>query len=287
MLSRKLLSSIFVAVSCFSLVVLILTLASFGNPLFAQNPDQLQVGPPPIHRAEPPSPGASAEDLEKRGDELRAEKNYLDASDYYQAVIRKSGGSATLFNKIGICQLQMRRYGDARKTLERAVKRDPKYADALNNLGVVYYELGIEHHSSRDFGRAIKMYDRAIDISDDAASYYNNRGAAYFAKKDYEKGAHDYATALQYDPDIFERTSRGGVQAMLPSPEDRARYEYVVARIYAKAGENERSLHYLRKAMEDGYKDIANVYKDNEFSSLRKDPRFTELMATKPTSIPE
>jgi tetratricopeptide (TPR) repeat protein len=286
MLSRKLFGSVLVLFSSFFLVV-VLALTSFGNPLFAQNPDQLQVGPPPIHRAEPPAPGASAEELEKRGDELRANKSYLDAVDYYEVVIRKAGGSANLLNKIGICQLQMRRYNEAKKTLERAVKKDPAAADALNNLGVVYYELGVEHHSSRDFGRAIKMYDRAIAVNDDASSYYNNRGAAHFARKDYEKGARDYGMALQLDPDIFERTSRGGVQAMLPSPEDRARYEYVVAKIYAKAGENERSLHFLRKAMEDGYKDIANVYKDNEFSALRKDPRFTELMAAKPPSVPE
>ena len=285
MLSRMRFGSFFALAGFFA--VLAFTLIFLSCPVLGQNPDQLQVGPPPIHRAEPPAPGASPEELEKRGDQLRTDKNYLDAADYYEAVLRKTGGNAVLLNKIGICQLQMRRYREARKTLDRAIKKDPNDADALNNLGVVYYELGIEHHSSRDFGRAIKMYDRAIAINGDAASYYNNRGAAYFAKKDYEKGARDYSMALQLDPDIFERTSRGGVQAMLPSPDDRARYEYVVAKIYAKAGENERSLHYLRKAIEDGYKDIANVYKDNEFSTLRKDPRFAELMATKPPGIPE
>jgi hypothetical protein len=39
--------------------------------------------------------------------------------------------------------------------------------------------------------------------------------------------------------------------------------------------------------MEEGYKDINNVYKDNEFSTLRNDPRFAELMAAKTTSIPD
>jgi rubrerythrin len=71
----------------------------------------------------------------------------------------------------------------------------------------------------------------------------------------------------------------------VPSPQDRARYDYVLAKLYARSGSSDRSLHYLRKAMEDGYKDIKNVYRDQEFSELRKDPRFAELMASKPVAI--
>jgi hypothetical protein len=50
-------------------------------------------------------------------------------------------------------------------------------------------------------------------------------------------------------------------------------------------GLSERSLEYLKKAMEEGYKDFKNVYKDVEFTSLRKDPRFTELVSTKVQAI--
>ena len=57
--------------------------------------------------------------------------------------------------------------------------------------------------------------------------------------------------------------------------------------MYAKSGNFDRALQYLRKAMEDGYKEIDDVYKDQEFASLRKDPRFTELMTSKPMAIPQ
>jgi tetratricopeptide (TPR) repeat protein len=254
-------------------------------PSQAQSPEQLEVGPPPVHRAEPPAPGATPEELEKRGDELRGDKNFLDAVDYYQAALKTTPNNPGLLNKIGICQILMRHLRESKKTLEHAIKVDHRYADAYNNLGVVYYETGIVYHSSSDFTKSIKLYNKAITLSADYASYYNNRAAAYFAVKRYEQASLDYAAALKLDPDIFERTSRAGVQAMLPSPEDRARYEYVVAKLYAKMGVSDRSLHYLRKAMEDGYKDIKNVYKDNEFSTLRKDPRFAELMAAKTLAI--
>src|SRR5271166_6805893 len=79
-------------------------------PSQAQNTEQLEVGPPPLHRAEPPAPGASAEELERRGDELRTVKDYLDAIDYYQAALKRAPASTAVYNKIGICQLMMLRY---------------------------------------------------------------------------------------------------------------------------------------------------------------------------------
>jgi tetratricopeptide (TPR) repeat protein len=249
-------------------------------PLQAQNSEQLEVGPPPLHRADPPAPGATPEQLETRGDELRTEKNFLDAVDFYQAALKAAPGNASVFNKIGICQLMTQRYREARKSFEHAIRADRKHADAYNNLGVVYY-------AQRNYSGAIKHYEKAIALKDDAASYYNNLGAAYFGKKQFEKAIQNYSKAVELDPDVFERSSHAGVQAQIPSPGDRAHYDYVLAKLYARTGVPERSLHYLKKAMEEGYKDIKNVYKDNEFSTLRKDPRFAELMSAKTTAIPD
>lgn len=249
-------------------------------PAFSQNSELVQVGPPPMRRAEPPAPGASAETLEARGDELRSEKNYLDAIDYYAAVLKKAGDNSTVLNKMGICDLMLQRYKEARRSFERAIKVDRNHADAYNNLGVVYYSL-------HDYGRAIRRYEKAVEMNPGAASYYSNLGAAYFSRRQFDKAAASYAKALELDPDVFERIARAGVTAQLPSPEDRARYDYVLAKLYAKMGIPDRSLRYLRKAMEEGYKDIGNVYKDSEFAQLRKDPRFTELMNAKPTAITE
>jgi hypothetical protein len=72
------------ATSVFALFLLIL----FTLSAFSQNTEIVQIGPPPIRRAEPPAPSASAAELESRGDQLRAEKNFLDAIDYYEAAPR-------------------------------------------------------------------------------------------------------------------------------------------------------------------------------------------------------
>ncbi len=263
-----------------SLILVSLLLGELAS-LHAQNAEQVAVSPPQIRRAEPPSSSSSAKELERTGDTLQADKNYLDALDYYQAALAKHPHNAVLLNKIGIADLQLHHYMEARKNFERSIHADKTYANAYANLGVVYYE-------QRNYPRSIRYYDKAIQLDKDEAVFYNNRAASLFVRKEFDKASADYAKAFALDPDIFERSERGGgVQARLPSPQDRARYDYVLAKLYAKNGMSERSLHYLRKAMEDGYRDIKNVYKDQEFTELRKDPRFTELMASKPLSIPE
>ena len=73
--------------------------------------------------------------------------------------------------------------------------------------------------------------------------------------------------------------------AEIPSPEDRAAFNFMVARMYAQAGDLDHSLEYLRKAMEEGYKNINQVYTQSEFASLRTDKRFNDLMAQKPQAI--
>ncbi len=259
---------------------LLATVIGVSPALVGQGREQVQITPPPVHAAEIPSPNSSAEELEKRGDELRAEKAYLDALEFYRAALRKEGNSATVYNKMGIAELLLQRFKEAGKSFEKATKLKKDYADAYNNLGVIRYE-------QKKYGNAIKQYEKAIKIEATSGSYFSNLGAAYFAKKEFEKANDAYAKALELDPDIFDRVSRTGVSAQLSSPEDRAHFDYVLAKLYAKSGNADRSLLCLKRAMEEGYKGIDSVYKDAEFASLRKDPRFAELMAARPPAIPE
>lgn len=73
----------------------------------------------------------------------------------------------------------------------------------------------------------------------------------------------------------------GGVAAHLASPEDRAHYAYVLAKLYAKSGDLDRALLQLKSAKENGYERLKDVYTDAEFATLRNDPWFTEIMGIK------
>jgi tetratricopeptide (TPR) repeat protein len=245
-------------------------------------PEPLQTAAAPRHY-EPPPPNATVEELDRRGNELREEKAYRDAIDYYQAALRKTSErpvQASLYNKIGIADLQILQYGEARKNFDRALKKQKTFADARNNLGVAYF-------LENQYSRAIAEYRKAIKLNETEASFYNNLGTAYFASKSIDRAMAAYRRSIELDPDIFHHKSRVGVAAQLSNPDDRALFAYMLARTYAQAGDNDQSLEYLRKAMEDGYPGIKNVYKDEQFSALRKDPRFTALMAAKPKAISE
>lgn len=247
---------------------------------FAAQSDQVQVGLPQVRVAEPPSAASTAEALEARGDELRAGKFYLDAVDYYRAALKKDPSNARLINKVGISFLQMHRFDEARKEFQSSIKKDKTYANAYNNLGVIYYH-------DKKYNKAIDQYQKAIKLNTSSASFYSNLGTAYFAKKKFEDAMNSYSQAMQLDPDVFDNVSRNGVAGYISSPEDRARWDYVLAKLWAKAGNTDKSLESLRRAMEDGYKGINEVYKEPDFATLRKDPRFTQLMASRPPGIPE
>jgi tetratricopeptide (TPR) repeat protein len=264
----------------------------------AESANQIQIGPPQAQRGDGPSPSDSAEELERKGDQLRGEKAFLDALDYLRAASAKNPKSASLLNKIGIVQLQLVRYNEARKSFEAAIRLNHSFADAHNNLGVTYYlhesakkaaemRSGAPRDPSKtgDFGRAIKEYRKAIQIQEDSASFHSNLGAAYFARKDFAKASASFTRALELDPDVFEHTSRIGVAAQASTQGDRAEYFYLLAKMYAKKGATDRAISYLRRAMEEGYKDINNVFKDEEFAAVRKDPAFTALMKNKPVAI--
>ncbi len=263
--------------ACLVLLVVIPFTAALAQ---VSHPEQVQISPPLIRAIDPPAPDATAADLEQQGDALHSEKLYLDALDYYRAALVKIPNSAPVLNKMCRTELLMNRWKEARKSCERAIKANHEFAEAYGNLAVAYY-------GDKKYGSAIKQCNKAIAIDNTSAAFFNNLGAAYFAEKRFEPAVAAYQHALQLDPDVFARSSRGGIEAQLSGPDDRARFDYTVAKLYAKMGFSDQSLEYLKKAMEAGYKDLKNVYKDEEFAELRKNPRFTELMASKTPGIPD
>jgi tetratricopeptide (TPR) repeat protein len=216
------------------------------------------------------SPPAADLTPEMRGDIMMARKMYREALDYYKPGAEKS---PVLANKTGIAYHQLLDLNSARKYYERAVKLNPRYAEAINNLGTVFY-------ARKSYRRAIEQYKKALRFTPDSASIWSNLGTAYFARKNFEEMSKCYQQALTLDSDVFEHHNTQGTLLQDQSVEERAKYHYFVAKTYAKAGTKDRALLYIRKALEEGFKEREKFLKEPEFATLQDDPEFKLLMAT-------
>jgi len=125
-------------------------------------------------------------------------------------------------------------------------------------------------------------YNRALKIAPSepkSASIYMNLGTAQFARKQYDRATVSYQTAMKLDPDVFEHHGNFGVILEERSVEERAKYHFYLAKLYAKGGRNELALQYLRKSLEEGFKEKKKLSEDSDFAALRELPEFKELLA--------
>lgn len=210
-------------------------------------------------------------ELEKAGDACRAQKDYAQAIQYFREAVRKDKKNAGLYNKLGLAELKNADFQGARVDFEKASKVNKKYADALNNLGAVYFV-------QNNFGQAAKYFKKAVALEETRPVFHVNLGAAWYSQKKLDRAINEYTRALQLDPLALESNSRAGITAQVQSPEERAQFYYMLAKIQAKRGDMQQCLACLRKAKENGYRNLANVYKDEEFSLLRNDARLGEIV---------
>src|SRR3954470_6382035 len=78
---------------------------------------------PPVTAPAIPDRSASATQLEVQGDQLRAQKRFLDSIDFYDAAIAKQP-TALLWNKKGMSYLLLQHPDKAAKCFDKAIKLD-------------------------------------------------------------------------------------------------------------------------------------------------------------------
>jgi tetratricopeptide (TPR) repeat protein len=237
---------------------------------FAQD---TQPAPDSLPSAKPSSQAATPQlTPEDRGDVYMARKMFREAVESYEQAPQNS---AVVWNKMGIAYHQMLELDAAMKRYRRAIKLDAKYAEAVNNLGTIYY-------AEKKYSRAGGCYRRALKLSPGSASIYSNLGTAYFAVKKYKEAWEAYNTAIQLDPEVFEHHNTYGVLLQERTVDERARFHYYLAKLYAKQGQPDRALQYIRKALEEGFTDRKKFMQDPEFAAMRDLPAFKELLTLEP-----
>lgn len=220
-----------------------------------------------------PKPG-NLEDLSKtaelKGDLARVRKDYVAAIDYYRTALRTDKTNATLYNKLGVAELKLGNIRGARKDFSQAIKYDSKHVDALNNLGAL-------NCLEKRYKPATKYLKQALALDETRAVIHINLAESWFGQGKIDWAMTEYARALELDPDILSPQS-DGVIARVSTPEQRARISYLIAKAYAKRGNLDGALDYLKRAKEDHFPELAKVYSDQEFAGLWKDPRLAQII---------
>jgi tetratricopeptide (TPR) repeat protein len=238
-------------------MLLLLSSYTFGAP----DPQQEKANAAPMTVGE----------LEKAGDLARAQKDYPLAIQYLRAALRREPRNSVLYNKLGLAELKNGDMRSARQDFERAVKSNPKFVDAVNNIGAVEY-------INKKYGPAAKYFKKAIALDETRATFHINLGAAWFAQNKLDRAVAEYTRAVELDPQALMNDARAGVVAQIASPEEKAKYSYMLAKIYAQRGDVDNCLVCLKKAKEEGYRNLANVYKEEDFSRMWQDPRLHEVV---------
>jgi tetratricopeptide (TPR) repeat protein len=168
-------------------------------------------------------------------------------------------------NMVGIAYLNMANYGQSKKYFERAAKADKTYPSAVNNLGMVYYQ-------QKNYRRAIREYQKAVAIDPGQSGTHANLGYAYYKTKKYAEAAAEFHKALEIDPHTFEHNERVGTMMQDRSVENHGLFFFMMAKEYAQIGDAEHCADYLRKSLDEGYKDVAKAKTDPAFKKVLDDP---------------
>jgi tetratricopeptide (TPR) repeat protein len=253
------------------LAVTLLTSASV--PIFA---GQLTSAPPQASPPQEISASITAPErktlsqevpAQTKADILMARGEYAAAIAAYQQSDLKS---ALVWNSIGMAYHHLYALEEARKAYEHALTINPRFAPAANNLAAVYY-------GQHDYREAEHWYKRALKHTSESAVIYCNLGTAYFGEEKYKKGLKMYQKAFSIDDQVFAPDQSKMVEGG-GSREQRVAINYYIAETFASAGKQDQALFYLRKAMDEGFKDRKRLDEDKDFANLRTTPKFQQLL---------
>ena len=243
--------------------------------LLAQSERSAPASPPPA--AQGSSAKSQALSPEERADLFLVRKSYADAVEYYMRALKQSGSSnPVLWNKLGIAYQQQTNYRAARKAYHQAIRHREEYAEAWNNIGTTYF-------MENKFKKSLKWYLRAMELGPNSAPFHLNLGTAYYRLKRYDEAMEELRAAFMLDPNLLTEHSTKGTTLQAPGAD--AEYFFYLAKVFASLGRPEDAVRCLRRALEDGLKDLKRLERDQDFQKISQYPAYLELLKKPPVPI--
>ena len=171
---------------------------------------------------------------------------FAKAEEHYQAAIALDPNSAEAHYNFGVLLLSQGKIREAEGPFRQALQADPRYAEAHNNLGDVLQRQG-------RLEEAVTEFRSAVAARPDFHQAHFNLGRILVNQKIYREG-------------IEELTKAAGAKDEAAEPT----YLYALGAAYARAGDRENALQYMRGAREKAIAQKQTSLQDKIDQDLRR-----------------
>ena len=209
-----------------------------------------------------------------------------EARDHFRQAVQISPHNATAHSNLATALAREGRLQAAREHFQMAVDVDPYLESAIIPLAMIYahqgdidasqavleagarrlpdnaaiaYELGRLHHQRGNLDQAAARYREVIALAPQHGEALNGLATIQFSKQEYDEALRLFLKLAQQFPDHPET-------------------DYNIACVYARKGQTQNALTWLRQAIEKGYRDWQRMNNDPDLESIRHTPAFEKLM---------
>jgi TolB-like protein/DNA-binding winged helix-turn-helix (wHTH) protein/Tfp pilus assembly protein PilF len=189
-------------------------------------------------------------------------------------------GNAEVFRARSYLARALGNLDEAVKLYEQAVALDPLRANSHLGLGYLLYMAG-------RFKEGKASLEKALDLNPQAAFAHANlskillaQGKPQQALAEIEKEPNDWEKltdqAMVYHALGREQDSNAAFAELVAKHRNDSAYQ--IAEVYAFRSESDKTFEWLERAYKQRDAGLPDIKVDPVFSSLRRDPRFTELL---------
>lgn len=197
------------------------------------------------------------------------QKDFGRARGEFEAVLAAEPSSGRVMNLIGLTYFHQKNYRQAAEWFRKAASVQPDYAPAHKNLGAAYA-------MNRQFERAREAYEKALALEPASASTYFSLGSVCFELGDRDKAMSYLSRGLELDPDFLQKS--GELVDLPMSGSSLAEMYFGYARFYAGRGNLERTVEYLDRARDAGFRNWGRLRLEKEFGPLLESPEIRKFL---------
>ena len=211
--------------------------------------------------------------------------NYAQALEYIDYAIEMDSTDVDDLQSRAEALFYLGRMDECLQTMDKYVEETPDFFGGYSTRGLYKMHNG-------DLEGAIEDYSMAIALKPEMGYNYTRRAEVYMRQGDEEAAKADYLKVIELDTvpnrestamyayqalDEHERAKEFMQRLIDEEPDYEGNY-YDAACLYARMGEKEQAIDYLRQAFEHGYRDFAHIAIDYDLDSIRDTEEFKALI---------